>query len=259
MNDRTLTTGIMADGVYTVRLARPKERNSITAALVRELRETLRLLEETPDCQAIVIEGTDGFFCTGMSFQSFEDGGAEAEERAAPDPEEFLQLLKSMSTLSRMLIAKVDGQAMAGGLGLMAACDYAIATPRSSFALPEAIWGLVPALIAPYLIRRIGYWPAYQLALTTLPLSATEALEYRLVDKVEEDPDRAILQLCKRTGRISPGTVRETKEYFGRMWIMNEAMEKAAVDEITRLTASPEIRQGIQNYLRYRVFPWEKR
>ncbi|AIQ47426.1 hypothetical protein R70723_17165 [Paenibacillus sp. FSL R7-0273] len=258
MTYRTLVLSHVSEGLYSIRLSRPEDKNSLTAPLVAELLHALAALDEREECKAIVLEGTAGFFCTGMNFQAFdEENGSEAGQ-AAPASADFLRTMKTISGLSKIVIAKVDGQALAGGVGLAAACDYVVATPRSTFALPEAIWGLIPALVSPYLIRRTGYWQAYKMTLTTLPLSAEEALHWRLADEVSSDPDAVISRLYRRIMRVAPGTVREIKSYFKQMWIINETMEQTAIAEIDKLTASPEVREGIQNYVRYKRFPWEK-
>jgi len=112
--------------------------------------------------------------------------------------------------------------------------------------------------VTPYLIRRTGYWLAYKMTLTTLPLSSEEALQHRLIDELVSDPDSSILRLYRRISRVAPHTVKEIKSYFKKMWIINETMEQAAVQEIDKLTSSPEVREGIQNYVQYQRFPWEK-
>lgn len=259
MEYHSIAVSHLDEGLYSIRLNRPEHKNSITATLVSELQHALGMLEELSACRVIVLEGTGGYFCTGMNFQAFTDGEDDAPgDSAAPPSVDFLQTMKRIGELSKMVIAKVDGQVLAGGVGLMAACDYVVASPRSTFALPEAIWGLVPALVSPYLIRRTGYWQAYKMTLTTLPLSSEEALGCRLADEVTADPDASILRLYRRISRITPQTVKEIKGYFRQMWIINETMEHAAVAEIDKLTASAEVRENIQNYVRYKRFPWEK-
>lgn len=259
MDYRSIAVSHLGEGLYSIRMSRPELKNSLTATLVSELQHALGILEELSACRAIILEGTGGYFCTGMNFQAFTDEGTgEPEDAAAPPSTDFMQTMKRISGLSKMVIAKADGQVLAGGVGLMAACDYVVATPRSTFALPEAIWGLVPALVSPYLIRRTGYWQAYKMTLTTLPISSDEALQCKLADEVSADPDASILRLYRRISRITPQTVREIKSYFRQMWIINETMEHAAVAEIDKLTASAEVRENIQNYVRYKRFPWEK-
>ncbi|AZS14168.1 enoyl-CoA hydratase-related protein [Paenibacillus lutimineralis] len=253
-----LGVGHVFEGIYSIRLSRPEDKNSLTARLVSELLHALDALERLEDCKMVVLEGAGGYFCTGMNLQAFEDRSADGKDYSTPESPQFMFVMKTIAGMSKFVIGKVDGQALAGGVGLAAACDYVIATPRSTFALPEAIWGLVPALISPYLIRRIGYWQAYQMTLTTLPLDAEEALKCRLADEVTADPDAAIMKLYRRVSRVSSRTMREIKQYFKQMWIINEAMENAAIEEIDKLTASHEVRESIQNYVRYKRFPWEK-
>ncbi|MBZ9609076.1 enoyl-CoA hydratase/isomerase family protein [Clostridium estertheticum] len=258
MDYKTLIVGRVTDEIYSIKLNRCKERNSINSILVQELQNALDILEDLDSCKVIVIEGQDGYFCTGMDFQAFTNSNVAGAESTAPDPNEFINTMKRISEISKFVIAKVDGQVIAGGVGLVAACDYVVATPKSIFSLPEAIWGLLPALVTPYLIRRIGYWKAYRMTITTLPMLSEEALSCNLIDEVTTNLDSSILKLCKRVSRINPKTVKEIKRYFKKMWIINDSMENCAVEEIEKLTSSTEVKEVIENYVLNKKFPWEK-
>jgi 3-carboxymethyl-3-hydroxy-acyl-[acp] dehydratase len=241
----------------TVTINRPEHQNSINGQLLAELHQALDKLEADSECQLVVLEGRPGIFCTGMDFTEVaaDTPGVSDAEKA----EVFMNLLRRMSLSSKVIIAKIDGKVTAGGVGLVAASDFAVATPGSQFSLSEALWGLLPACVVPYLIRKIGFQPAYWMTLSTLNVSAEEAAGYRLVNEVSTDPDGVIRRLLLRLSRLDQSTISNLKAYFRRMWIVNEEMERVAVNEITRLVTEPRVRENIREFVEHQRFPWSPR
>jgi polyketide biosynthesis enoyl-CoA hydratase PksH len=123
--------------------------------------------------------------------------------------------------------------------------------------LPEALWGLLPCCVAPYLIRRIGFQNAYRMALTTLPILAARAREIGLVDEMAESLDPIVRQLSMRLGRLQSTAIGELKRYFRKLWLITEQIEDLAVTEITRLTSSPDVQANIRNFVNGARFPWD--
>jgi len=142
-------------------------------------------------------------------------------------------------------------------MGLVASSDLVVANPQSQFSLSEALWGLLPCCVLPYLIRRIGYQAAYRLTLTTQPIQGEEAYRLQLVDELSEHPNENIRRLLVRLNRIAPDTLKAMKAYFRKMWIIDEKMEQTAVDNITQLIQSPGVQNNIKNFVKYQRFPWE--
>ena len=132
-------------------------------------------------------------------------------------------------------------------------------TSRSQFGLSEALWGLLPAMVIPYLIRRIGFGKAYRMALTTLPVSAQEAYAMGLVDEISEMPADSIRRLWLRLRRIEETTIGDIKEYFRKMWVVTEQMEATAVSEISRHMADPRVKGNIEDFVKLGKFPWDQK
>ena len=238
----------------TITINRPEEKNSLTPGLLQALNQALDQAEADPACRLVILAGQQGFFCTGMDF-------AEASRSAgANNPlagQEYMALLKRFAGCGKIIIAKVEGSALAGGIGLVAASDLVVATPESRFGLPEALWGLLPANVMPFLIRRVGFQPAYRMTLTTETISAEEAERIGLVDVMTASPDDAIRRHLLRLGRLDEQTILDAKAYFKRMWLFNETMERDAIEELHRLMASERIQNNIRNYAEQGKFPWE--
>jgi polyketide biosynthesis enoyl-CoA hydratase PksH len=238
----------------TVTIHRPEQQNSINGQLLEELHRALDQLEANSECRLVILEGQPGVFCTGMDFTEVAGnvpGVADAEKA-----EIFMSLLRRMSLSPKILIAKIDGKVTAGGVGLVAATDFAVATPRSQFSLSEALWGLLPACVVPYLIRRVGFQCAYWMTLSTLPFSAEEVAGYRLINQVSQEPDDVIRRVFLRLGCLDEMTLVDLKSYFRKMWIVTEEMERVAVAEITRLVTEPRVRKNIREFVEHQRFPW---
>lgn len=260
-------------GGITITFNRLEQQNSINDCLLKEINEVLDLAEKDSNCRIVVFEGQKGVFCTGMDFGEVselesqkvvrqEDRYYKEEEEYEEEAEEslsnpFMETIRRFSLMPKVIISVVDGRAMAGGIGIIAASDLVIATPRSQFSLSEALWGLLPAMVTPYLIRRVGFQTAYRMTLTTMPISVQEAYEAHLVDEISENPHESVRRFWLRLSKLEESTIQNMKRYFRKMWLITEKMEEVAVREITRLSSHPEVIRNIVNYVKHQKLPWD--
>ncbi len=246
-------------GRLTVTLTRPGERNSITRELITELGAALDLAERTEDCRVVVLRAEGDTFCSGMDLSGVAaaeagpsadgaDGGHAEAQDTRKGGEDYFALLERLTTIGKIVVAQVDGHAVGGGVGLAAASDFVHATDRSRFSLPEALWGLLPCSVLPFLIRRVGFQRAYAMALGTLPVAAREAAVHGLVDELAEDPGPALRRLLFRASKLDPATVADLKRYMRRLWILDEHTQQTAVDEFVRLMSSDRVRGRIAGF-----------
>lgn len=244
--------------ILSVTMNRAAQRNSLTYGLMQGLHHALDQAEADPACRVVILTGRENFFCTGMDFTEAAQG-AGATQPFPPhlDGADYMALLKRFAHCGKIIIAKVEGVVQAGGMGLVAASDLVVATPASSFALPEALWGLLPANVMPFLIRRVGFQPAYRLTLTTETIAAAEAWRIGLVDTLSDKPDDEIRRYLLRLGRLDEQTILEAKAYFQKMWLLTEAMEQTAIAELRRLMQTERVQTNIRNYAEQQKFPWE--
>lgn len=254
MEFKTIYFNEIMPGAYAIQFNRPRQKNSINAELIQEISIVLDVLAEDEDCKMIVLEGSQGYFCTGMDFEGYV---GEKEEQTIPLPEEFMSLLKQISEMPQIIIAKLEGKVMAGGVGLAAVCDYVLASEKTTFLLSEMLWGLLPCMVLPYIIRRTGYWQAYQMTISATEITAKEALLCHLADEVSDDLENSIKTLYKRFARLNSITIGEAKQYFKKLWIINEEMELEAVEEITKLADSELVRKNITCFVKEKKFPWQ--
>jgi len=240
-----------------VKLNRPDQRNSLNTIMINELINVLDIAEQQPEWKLIILEGQSGVFCTGMDLDEYTSKEVSENESSASQSSKYLDLVKRLSLIPKIIVSCVDGEVTAGGVGLVAASDMVIASPRSAFSLSEALWGLLPAIVTPYLIRRIGYRKAYQMTLTTMQISAQEAYDIQLVDELSDSLENSVRKLWLRLRRLEESTIGNIKSYFRKMWIINEQMESEASEEISKLMADSIVQRNINNYVKYGKFPWE--
>jgi polyketide biosynthesis enoyl-CoA hydratase PksH len=217
----------------------------IGEALVRDLDRALDEAAHDPLCRMVVLRSRAESFCLGMDFadvtRKASDPGAQAEHAAL-----FMRLLRRIGDHCCVVVAVVEGRALGGGVGLVAACDIVVADDKAEFGLPELLWGLAPATIMPFLIRRMGYQNAFRLALTTQNINVAEAREAGLVDVVSQAPDDDLRRLLLRLARMEQETIGRFKHYMRRMWILDNAMADTAVQEFVDLMAQPHVRAQLQ-------------
>lgn len=256
MNYDTL---IVSEFQYYVQVTinRPQQRNSINAQLLKDFHHLLDREEENLNCRFIVVQGDQDFFCSGMDFEEMASTQNDADNKKKFSAE-YMRLLKRFTLTPKIIISIVDGQVLAGGIGIVAASDIVLGTNRAIFGLSEILWGLLPACVLPFLIRRIGFQKSYQMTLTTQNIDIKEAHRINLVDEITEDSKESLRRIVLRLNRVTEQIIFDLKSYFRKMWIITKEMEEIAIDEISRLSDTETVRKNIYNYVNHRSFPWEK-
>jgi polyketide biosynthesis enoyl-CoA hydratase PksH len=240
----------------TVTMNRPSRQNALNDTMLCELHAALDAAERAPGCRMFVLQGTSGLFCTGMDL---EEAAGELPGDAGEDRARFFQLLRRFTTSPRVVVSIVDGRAEAGGVGLAAASDFVFASERARFGLPEALWGLLPSSVLPFLLRRTGVRVAFGMTLSTLPLDARKAEHVGLVDAVADDPASLLQRLAARVTKLDPSTIAAAKRSFGRLAPISYEVEAAALRELDELFASPFVRRSLAELTGpRRSFPWER-
>ena len=184
--------------------------------------------------------GNKVFFVQAWKFKSITTKVTNEQTQNSSPSLAYMTLLKRIAYSPKIMIADVDGTVLAGGVGIVAASDIAIASPRSQFTLSEALWSL-PANLMPYLIRRVGFQKAYLMTLTTQTLTATEAHHINLIDEMTEQSEETIRKYLLRLARLDEKTIIDLKNYFRKLGGLDERIEKIAMDEFDRLIKEPRV------------------
>lgn len=239
-------------------LNRVAKKNSIDEMLLAELHHQLDLAEQNEDCRVLVLQGQEGIFSSGMDFSHLlNQQGDETKLLQRSDEIGYARLLRRITESSIIFISAVDGDVMAGGVGIVAASDLVFATPRSFFRLTEAMWGLIPANVTPYLIRRIGFQPAFRMAITLENVSASEAKKMNLVDFIAEDLEKEIKKKRLMLRRIESQTVGELKQFFRSQWFASEDLEREADKKMRGYANDKKLVDNLNRYVHQGLFPWE--
>jgi isohexenylglutaconyl-CoA hydratase len=230
-------------------LADPARRNALSGEMVAEIDAALG--HAPPDLAALVVEGEGGVFCAGADLKALAGGDHELEALNAEGGRFFARF----AALPFVTIAFVDGAAVGGGMGLAAAADIVVASPRARFALTETSLGLPPAQIAPYLVERLGERVARRLALTGARLDAERAAEAGLADEVGEWP--AVEALLAEIERCAPGANAETKRLLRLcQTVSREDYIAEAARSFARAARGPEGREGLAAFAQKRSPRW---
>lgn len=246
----------LRDPVCHIHFARPDAGNTITDELVAELHAVLAQCEER--ASVVVLAGSAQTFCLGADFQ--ELAKAPRERRAAGpalDASALYSLWLRMATGPFITIAHVEGKANAGGLGFVAASDIVLAGEQAQFSLSELLFGLYPACVMPFLVRRIGAQRAHYLTLTAQTISARQAAEWGLVDAVDANGERLVQRHLQRLSRLRKPAVQAYKAYMQQLAPQLAALQAPAVAANTEMFANPRTLQAITDYVERGVFPWE--
>ena len=158
MSSPHLQLDFEADGVVRLTLRRPDARNALTPAMVAGIPARLAELSALPaeECRVVVLQGEGRVFCAGADLKAMRESGRASEEENRRDARRFATLFRSVAAFPAPVIAAVQGAALGGGFGLAVCADHVVAEETARFGTPEARLGLVPAVISPYVVRRLG-------------------------------------------------------------------------------------------------------
>jgi len=248
-----------SDGIARVALARPDVHNAFDDTLIAELTATLESLDAEPNVRVVVLTGRGSSFSAGADVGWMRRMAQASADENRTDALHLAKLMRTLDGLSKPTIARVNGAAFGGGVGLVACCDIAIATESAKFALSEVRLGLVPAVISPYVIAAIGAHQARRWFQSGETFSAAVAQRIGLVhDAVHaESLEQAVQHQCDLLLKTGPVAVKEAKELVRRAQAGDvAAIDAANADLIARLRISPEGQEGLSAFLDKRHPSW---
>lgn len=239
--------------IATLTLDSPANRNALSAQLVGELASHVAAAAADPAIRAVVLTHTGNTFCAGADLAESAREGGPAKGTAR-----LVELLRTIISLPKPVVALVEGNVRAGGLGLLAACDLAIVGRTSSFAFTEARLGVAPAIISLTVLPRLTDRAAARYFLTGERFEADEAARIGLVTEAADDPHAAVAEVLDAFRLCSPQGLAETKPLTtGHLLAAfdRDAEDLAALS--ARLFASDEAQEGITAFLERRPPSWQ--
>jgi enoyl-CoA hydratase len=232
-------------GITTLTLDSPSTRNALSAVLVGELTDALTRCGKDGDVRAVVLTHTGNTFCAG------------ADLRDPPPPDAFVGLLRGIVELRKPVVARVAGHVRAGGLGLLGACDIAVAGEAASFAFTEVRIGVAPAVISLPLLPRTDPRALARYYLTGERFDAPEAVRTGLLTAAGDDVDAVLAPVLDGLRRAAPEALAETKALLTAKVL--ETFDRDAADLTAlsaRLFSSAQAREGMTAFLERRDPAW---
>lgn len=262
MSEPTLLVDIDPRGVATVTLNRPAIHNAFDDALIASLTAALKQLESDAAVRAVVLTGSGESFSAGgdLTWMRRMAGYSEAENLA--DAMGLAELLRTLNELGKPTVARVNGAAFAGGLGLVCCCDVAVAAAEAVFCISEVRLGLVPATIGPYVVAAIGARAARRFCLTAERFSAAEAHRLGLVHEVAPRAELAAASEKIVAALLEGGTGAQARSKR----LIAEVQDRPVTGTLRTLTAraiaearaSEEAREGLAAFFEKRKPSWRR-
>ena len=260
-NDDLVRIDSTADGVVFVTINRPEKRNAFDAPTIAALYEAFETLQGADNVRVVFIRGAGGTFSAGADLGWMADAARWSESDNRDDAIGLAKMLKALHDVPALTVAIVEGAAMGGGAGIVAACDMAVAVKGTKFAFSEVKLGLIPGTIAPYVVEAVGARTARALFMTADLFDAEAAKGFGLIAQVLDNAgeiDGFITALADRMKACAPGAVGDAKRLVHHVAghrIDHGLMEETA-KRIARARVSAEGQEGVAAFLEKRRPRW---
>lgn len=248
------------DRVATIWMDRPDVFNAFDEQLIVDLGVACAELDADASVRVVVLGGRGKHFSAGADLNWMKRASAFSEDENRADARKFAQMLRALSGMSKPTVARVQGAALGGGTGLAAACDMAVASSDALFATSEVKFGIIPAVISPYVLRAIGPRHALRYFQSGERFSAQRALAMGLVTEVcdRDQLDNTIAQLVEPLITGAPLAQKAAKDLIaavnGRP--IDDAVSEETAQRISRQRATSEAKDGIAAFLEKRTPAW---
>jgi methylglutaconyl-CoA hydratase len=247
-------------GTAVIWLNRPEVRNAFNDAMIAELVQAVRQAGEDDSARAVLLAARGSAFCAGADLNWMKAMAAYSREENRADALQLARMLHAIHSCPKPVVARVQGDCYAGGLGLVAACDIAIAAREAKFCLSEVKIGLIPATVSPYVLRAMGERLAARYMLTAERFTAEEAHRIGLVQGCAPGAqlDAAVDEILAHFAEASPQALRNAKRLIGEVAgrAIDEALIADTAERIADARASLDGREGVQAFLEKRRARW---
>jgi len=249
-----------AAGVMEVCMSRPAVFNAFDEAMITELDAAFAALGQDPSVRVVVLSGAGRHFSAGADLQWMQRASQSSQAWNLQDARRFTQMLHRIATCPKPTVARIQGAALGGGVGLACACDIALASDTATFSVSEARFGILPAAIGPYVVNAVGKRQAQRLALSASRIAAAEALAIGLVQQVcrIEALDAAVDNIVNDLLAGGPQAQTEIKQLFAQLQAgpISDEVRELTAQTISRVRGTVEAREGFAAFLGKRRAKW---
>lgn len=257
MADALVRSDTDARGVVWLTLARPERKNAFDAALIAGLVAALAAVDAS--ARAVVLASDGDTFCAGADLLWMKSMVDYGMEQNVSDSRALAQLFAALDDLPMPLLARVQGAAIGGGAGLVAVADIAVASTEATFGFTEVRLGIIPAVVSPYVVRKVGPGHATALFVSGIRFDARRALEIGLVEAVEapEELDAKLALYLDAIVAGGPGAVNAAKRLVREVAGQTIAnVREHTIEQIAELRVSAEGQEGMRAFLERRKTRW---
>ena len=251
-------------GVATLTLNRPEKHNAFDDTLIAHLTGELKRINDDESVRVIILTGAGKSFSSGADVNWMRSMTDFSEEENFEDAARLAELLSVIKHLNKPVIARVNGHAFGGGLGLVACCDIAIGVESAKLAFTEVRLGLVPAVISPYVIAAIGERQARRYFLSAETIDATRAVEIGLLhevtttDQLDDTVEKVINALLKGGPKALAAAKHLVATVTGAHEEGDQKLRNRTTEIIAQLRVSDEGQEGLSAYLEKRPPHWQR-
>lgn len=248
-----------------VTLNRPEVKNALNPTMIGELRAVFDILRDRRDIKVVILRGAGNTFCAGADLKNMEQSFGDRPKPGEKDPiavwnRGFGAFLEAVNNLPQVVVAAVEGYAIAGGFGLVCVSDVAICTEGAGFAMTETAIGIVPAQIAPFVAARIGVPQTRHLTLTAARFKGAEALRLGIAHYLVKDSgelDAKLEEVLKQIDKCAPIANALTKQVVMRVGTQNlSSVLDFAADKFAEARRGPEAGEGLRAFAEKRPPKW---
>ena len=254
--DKSLQQFLTKDGALYLVLNRPEVHNAFNGDLIQNILEALEAAAENKAVRCLILTGSGANFCAGGDINYMRSLGTNSFEENKDDALQMAYLMQALNEFPKPTIARVNGAAYGGGVGLLCCCDMAFGTENTKICLSEVKIGMVPATIGPYILKAIGTRNAHRLMLTAEVMQGHEAVDHQLLTAVfkDEEFEQKLQSIAKKISRNAPEALNITKALLLNLAYqpVNDGVVDYTAEVIANVRASKEGKEGLAAFLEKR-------
>jgi len=244
-----------SNGLYQITLARSEKHNAFDEAFIEEITKTFEGIAEDINARLVTVDAEGKSFCAGADLNWMKSMVGYSLEENQEDSHKLLRMFKAIHQCPVPVVSKVNGYALGGGTGIIACSDYVIASSQSKFGFTETRLGLVPAVISPFVIEKIGRSHSKSLFLSAEVFEAQKAYDIGLVHQISDDLDSDFDKLVMKFLGNSPNALRACKRLLNKLE-ETSSQDDLCVEMISELRTSKEGQEGMKALLEKRKPEW---